>query len=200
MMLRFNANNILAMACIVKVYLCFDVYDTVFNDGQVILLGNDPLHSARVFGFVALGSCGLDGGSAAGIERLFLERGKVCIQSHLTPKRIQFEYKMAFGETANRGVARHTRNGVKQTRNQESPDTHASCNQGGLCTRMASADNYDVILIVHARIIPQGWADVDFKKQGKSVRGSISVFHLYALELGNNHDNFQEQHYPAGTP
>ena len=73
MMLRFNANNILAMACIVKVFLCFDVYDTVFNGGQVLLLGNDPLHSARVFGFVALSSGGLDSRTTAGIECLFLE-------------------------------------------------------------------------------------------------------------------------------
>ena len=73
MMLRFNADNILAMVCIVNVFMCFDVYDAVFNDGQVLLLGNDPLHSARVFGFVALGSGGLDGRTAAGIECLFLE-------------------------------------------------------------------------------------------------------------------------------
>ena len=30
--------------------------------------------------------------------------------------------------------------------------------------------------------------------------GLISVFHPCALGFGNNHGNFQEQHYPAGAP
>ena len=32
-----------------------------------------------------------------------------------------------------------------------------------------------------------------------SPPGRICVFHPFVLSLGNNQDNFQEQHYPAGA-
>ena len=102
-----------------------------------------------VFGLVALGAGGLYGRTTACVECLFLKRGKVCIKPHFAAQGIQFKYKMAFGKAADRGIARHSRDGVDQASDEQRPDAHAGCNQCSLSTRMASTDNNDVKLIVH---------------------------------------------------
>ena len=51
--------------------------------------GEDGLHTLGVGGFVALAAGGPDGGPAAQVEGLRLERGKIGIASHFAAESVQ---------------------------------------------------------------------------------------------------------------
>ena len=101
MVFGFNTDDMVLGLIIIWPRLCFDIHHTVLNDRQVWLAGYDPLHPARVFGLVALGTCCLDGWSTTGIECFFLQRGEIGVESHFASQGIKFEYKMAFGQPTN---------------------------------------------------------------------------------------------------
>jgi len=52
-------------------------------------------------------------------------------------------------------------------------------------------DNFAIHECIHA---------IQESKDKNQNPGRICIFHPYVLGFGNNHDNFQEQHYPAGAP
>ena len=65
------------------------VDDVVFDEGEVGLGGDDGLHTLGVGGFVALAAGGPDGGPAAQVEGLCLERGKIGITAHFATKGVK---------------------------------------------------------------------------------------------------------------
>ncbi len=65
------------------------------------LAGDDTLHTACIFSFVALGACCLDGWPTTVIECLFLKRGDISVKSHFSAKGVKFKNKMALGKSAN---------------------------------------------------------------------------------------------------
>ena len=67
----------------------------------MVLACDDSLHPARIFGFIALRSCGLHGRSTTCIERFFLKGSQVGIETHFAAEGIQFKYKVAFGKSTN---------------------------------------------------------------------------------------------------
>ena len=66
-----------------------EVDDIVFDEGEVGLGGEDGLHALGVGGFVALAAGGPDGGPAAQVEGLRLERGKIGITAHFATKGVK---------------------------------------------------------------------------------------------------------------
>ena len=90
MMLGYNAND-MGFVCAIYIVVCWlglYVHDRIFYDAEIGLAGNDALHSKGVFALVTLRSGCLDSRSAAGVERLLLERSEIGIKPHLAAKGI----------------------------------------------------------------------------------------------------------------
>ena len=114
------------------------------------LVGDDSLHAKSIFALVTLGTCCLDGRSPTGVEGFLLEGGEVGIKSHLSAERIKFKDKMAFGQSADRRVAGHPSDRVKETRHQKGVHAHARGDESRLRAGMTSSNDYDVKLVFHA--------------------------------------------------
>lgn len=63
------------------------------------MLCDDTLHTACVYGFVALRARGLDSGTATCIESLFLQGSQVGVESHFSAERVQLKDKMTFSKS-----------------------------------------------------------------------------------------------------
>ena len=57
---------------------------------------------------------------------------------------------MAFGQSANRGIAGHAGDGIEETRHKKGIHAHARGNERGLSASMAATYNNDVKLVFHA--------------------------------------------------
>ena len=120
-----------------------EVDDVVFDKGEVGLGGEDGLHTLGVGGFVALAAGGPDGGAAAQVEGLRLERGKVGIAAHFATKGVKLADQVAFGKAANRWVAGHARQGVKPRGNKRGFDAHPGGGERRFASGVAAADHND---------------------------------------------------------
>ena len=105
--------------------------------------GEDGLHPLGVGGLVALAAGGPDGGAAAQVEGLRLERGKIGIASHFAAEGVQFADQVAFGEAADRGIAGHARQGVESRSNERGLDAHPGGGERRLAAGVAAADHDD---------------------------------------------------------
>ena len=120
-----------------------EVDDVVFDEGEVRLSGEDGLHPLGVGGLVALAAGGPDGGAAAQVEGLRLERGKVGIAAHFAAEGIQLTDQVAFGEAADRRIAGHACQGVESRSNERGFDAHPGGGERRLAAGVAAADHDD---------------------------------------------------------
>ena len=105
--------------------------------------GEDGLHTLGVGGFVALAAGGPDGGAAAQVEGLCLERGKIGIAAHFAAEGVKLADQVAFGEAADRGIAGHARQGVEPRGNERGFDAHPSGGERRLAAGVATANHND---------------------------------------------------------
>ena len=81
----------------------------------------DGAHPLGVDVFVALGAVGADGGAAAGVEDAELESGEVRVAGHLAAEGVDLEDEVGLGDSADRGIARHSGELVDPERGEERP-------------------------------------------------------------------------------
>ena len=117
--------------------------------------GKDGLHTLGVGGLVALAAGGPDGGAAAQVEGLRLERGKVGIAAHFAAEGIQLADQVAFGEAADRGIAGHARQGIEPRGDERSFDAHPSGGERRLAAGVTAADHNDgkLLKVFHRCIV-----------------------------------------------
>jgi len=81
----------------------------------------DGPHPVGVDVFVALGAIGADGGAASCVENAELEPGEVGVAGHLAAEGVDLEDEVRLGDSADRGIARHSRDLVEPKRRKERP-------------------------------------------------------------------------------
>lgn len=121
---------------------CHQSNDVVFENGEVGLVENDFLKTSGVFFFGALCSRGLDGRSSTEIEGFRLKSRPVGVATHLSAQSVDFIDEMAFGESTDRGVARHLSDGGFLRCYQQSRNLHPCSGQGRFGAGVSAAD-YD---------------------------------------------------------
>lgn len=113
---------------------------------ETLLAFADPFEAELVGFFVALRAWSPDGWTFFGVEHPELEAGHVCGFAHFATERVDFASQVAFGETADGGVAGHLTDGVEIDGKEESSASHAGSSEGGLDAGVAGAENDYVIL------------------------------------------------------
>ena len=87
--------------------------------------------------------------TAAAIEQLELDAGRVDRAAHQAAERIDFADEMPLRRAADRRIAGHERHRLGRERAQPNPASHTSRRPRGLDTRMAGADHDDVKVVGH---------------------------------------------------
>ena len=118
----------------------------VFENGQVRLVEDDKLHSFGIDALRTLAAGRPDGGSATEVEGFGLQSGQVGVTSHFATESIEFADKVAFGESADRGIAGHSSDGVDAGGNEEGTNAHAGGGESRLRAGVSAADNEDVVI------------------------------------------------------
>lgn len=118
-----------------------EVYDGVFQNGEVWLGANDGLHSFGIFQFCTLAAGCPDGGTTASIEDFGLKSRSVGIATHFATQSIQFIDEMAFGKAANGRVAGHSSDSIATRGNEERLHAHTGGSEGAFSASVTSAND-----------------------------------------------------------
>jgi hypothetical protein len=95
--------------------------------------------------FVALGAGSADARAFVAVQHSALDCRGVGVQSHESAERVNFTNDMAFGESADGGVARHLADGVEVLRKHDDLASEAAGCHGGFNSGVSCADNCDIV-------------------------------------------------------
>jgi len=107
------------------------------------------LHALGILLFGALGAGGVHGRSAAEIEGLRLQGRRVRVASHFAAQGVQFVDEVAFGESADGGIAGHAREGVAPRGDEKGVAPHARGDERRFAPGMSAAHYDYIILLFH---------------------------------------------------
>jgi len=116
------------------------------------LIPDDPRHQILVTVFVGLGPRGLHRGTLFRVEKPELDAGLVDREAHLAAQNINFPDKMAFPQSADGRIARHSPHLGGIVGHQSGAGPHSGRRQGRLEAGVAAAHHDDVIG-AHAHVI-----------------------------------------------
>ncbi len=126
-----------------------DLERGIFQYGEVGGGSDDALHAQGVFLLGALGAGRVHGRSAAEVEGLRLQGGRVRIAAHFAAQGVQFVDEVAFGESADRGIAGHAREGVPARGDEKGGAPHARGDKRRFAPGMSAAHYDYIILCIH---------------------------------------------------
>jgi hypothetical protein len=73
--------------------------------------------------------------------------------AHDSAQGIDLAYQVPLRNSTNRGVARHLRDEIKVHGHHGGLEPHAGAGAGGFASRVAGADDNDVVLLVHSILL-----------------------------------------------
>jgi len=106
------------------------------------------LHAELIGFFVALCAGRLDCRAFGFVEEAKLDSGGVGVDSHFAAEGVDFTDNLAFGLSADGGVARHLGDGVEVAGEEQGARPHASGGERGFAARVAGSADDDVERIV----------------------------------------------------
>ena len=124
---------------------CDEVDYGVFNHCEIGLVEDYRLHALGVFAFGALSAGRPNGRTFAAIQNLRLKGGGVRIASHLAAERVQLMDKMALGESADGGIARHPADRVDPRSDEQGGGSHPGGDERRLGSGVSPADHDYVV-------------------------------------------------------
>ena len=89
------------------------------------------------------------GWALANIQHSELDGCGICHQTHLSTQGIYLTYNLAFGDTANCGIARHLCNLVHVHRDEAGLCTHIGTGTSCLATCVPTSNHQDIIIEFH---------------------------------------------------
>ena len=110
-------------------------------DVEVGLGFEDFAHFYAVVLLVALGAGRPDRGAAGGVEEAELDADGVGDFAHDAAEGVDFAHQVAFGDSADGGVAGHLRDEVEVEREECGAQAHARGGRGGFAAGMTRADD-----------------------------------------------------------
>ena len=116
----------------------------IFKDYEITLIRDNSLHSGCIFALGTLCARRLDGWTATGVESLGLEGSCIGVNAHLATESVKFIDKMTLGESADRRIAGHLRDGRFLSRHEKCTSTHSGSGKSCFRTGVTSANNYDI--------------------------------------------------------
>jgi hypothetical protein len=102
----------------------------------------DPVAVAAL---VRLGARRPHRGTAAAIEQLELDRGRVDGETHQATERVDLANEMSLRRAANRGIARHVRDGVARHRADRDVAAHPGRRPRGFDAGVSRPDHDDLV-------------------------------------------------------
>ena len=114
---------------------------------EVGLVLDEPLHAELVGLLVALGAGSLDAGALAGVQHAELDAGGVRVPAHDPAEGVDLPHDMAFGQTADGGVAGHLGDGVEILGEDGRLAAHACRRHRGLHPGVTGSADDDVVVL-----------------------------------------------------
>lgn len=129
----------------------FNRKNNILKNLEIWLGADDALHALRVFRLVALGARRANGWTTTKVQCLFLKRGQIGVESHFAAERIEFKDEMAFRESSNGRIARHSGDCIDKPSDQERLNAHARGDESRFGTCVSASDNDNLRMKIHAR-------------------------------------------------
>jgi len=122
-----------------------EVMGLALDDVEIVVVGKDRLHCPAIEFPVGLGSRSPDGRTLASIEQSELDTGSIRNPTHQTVQGIDFPDQMALSQSADSRIAGHDADCIAAESDQSGRRAHACGGSRGLASRMATADNDNII-------------------------------------------------------
>jgi hypothetical protein len=115
-----------------------------FDDREARLGGQNLLDGSSVKVAIALRARSLNGRPFRSVEHFELDACLIGCLPHQSAEGVNLFDEVAFGQTADRGVARHASDGIAKHRHERYTRTTARANASSLCAGMAPTDDDDI--------------------------------------------------------
>ena len=117
--------------------------DLRLHETEIRLIFQHPLHVRGVEDAIRLHAFGADGGALARVQHTGLDRCDIGGKAHLSAERIDFVNKVTLSRTADGGIARQIRHGIKAHSEEQGGNTHAGAGERGFDSGVPRADDDD---------------------------------------------------------
>ena len=131
--------------------LCEDLSNFRLTDREMIRILQYTTHRSCIFLLIRLCAQRMNRRSLGFIQHLRLDKRFINIFAHLTAEGIQLTDKMSLGTSSDVRVAWHQGNAVHADRKHDRLKPKSRCRKRRLASRMARADNYNIICLLYYR-------------------------------------------------
>src|SRR5262245_17699459 len=141
---------------------------------EIRLILDAPFHFELVRLFVRLRPRRVHRGALGAIEHAELDACLIDVLAHLAAERVNLAHDLPLGDAADRRVAAHGADGVRVHGKQDGAEAHARRREGSFDSRVAGADDDDVVFVAEVHEFPM-WRTFYFISSWKSIPPSSSL-------------------------